>query len=148
MATTRCGPPRRPWQPASRYGSGSPSRKTSEDELTGFGRPNWALEDFVDPLVGCAPAMVSVMHSAPPTTTKALECRSTALAGLVGCVCRVGLLRDARLAVRRHHLRGRLRRSGPSNGPTEFDLAMIGGCCGIGPSHIAALRAAFASPTN
>ena len=24
-----------------------------------------------------------------------------------------------------------------------FDLAMIGGCCGIGPSHIAALRAAF-----
>ena len=25
----------------------------------------------------------------------------------------------------------------------EFDLAMIGGCCGIGPSHIAALRAAF-----
>jgi methionine synthase I (cobalamin-dependent) len=24
-----------------------------------------------------------------------------------------------------------------------FDLAMVGGCCGIGPSHIAALRAAF-----
>ena len=31
----------------------------------------------------------------------------------------------------------------PSNGPRQFDLAMIGGCCGIGPSHIAALRAAF-----
>jgi methionine synthase I (cobalamin-dependent) len=24
-----------------------------------------------------------------------------------------------------------------------FDISMIGGCCGIGPSHIAALRAAF-----
>ena len=26
---------------------------------------------------------------------------------------------------------------------SSFDLAMIGGCCGMGPSHIAALRAAF-----
>jgi methionine synthase I (cobalamin-dependent) len=24
-----------------------------------------------------------------------------------------------------------------------FDLSMIGGCCGIGPEHIAALTAAF-----
>ena len=29
----------------------------------------------------------------------------------------------------------------------QFDLSMIGGCCGIGPSHIAALREAFPRET-
>ncbi|MEP7115516.1 MAG: homocysteine S-methyltransferase family protein, partial [Ilumatobacteraceae bacterium] len=44
-----------------------------DGRLIGFGRPNWLLEDFVDSLLRCAPAMVSVMHTAPHVTTPALE---------------------------------------------------------------------------
>lgn len=113
-----------------------------DGRLVGFGRPNWPLDDFVEPLLRCAPAMVSVMHSAPHVTGPAL-------------------------ATVRHHWRGSLgayAESGyfampdwqfvdiiPEAAYTEyavqwagqFDLSMIGGCCGIGPAHIAALRAAF-----
>ena len=87
-----------------------------DGRLIGFGRPNWLLEDFVEPLVRCAPAMVSVMHTRSTGHDQSVELRPRALARIAGCVCRVGLLRHARLAVRRHHLRGRVRRSGQAMG--------------------------------
>jgi methionine synthase I (cobalamin-dependent) len=113
-----------------------------DGRLTGFGRPNWSLEDFVDPLVGCAPAMVSVMHSSPPVTTKALSVVRQHWRGSLGAYAESGyfampdwqfvdIISEVDYVALAEHW------------AEAFELAMIGGCCGIGPSHIAALREAF-----
>jgi homocysteine S-methyltransferase len=110
--------------------------------LIGFGRPNWLLEDFVDALLRSAPAMVSVMHSSPNDTGPALQVVRQHWRGSLGAYAESGYFampdwkfndiipegEYVDLAKQWHE---------------SVDLAMIGGCCGIGPSHIAALRAAF-----
>ncbi len=110
--------------------------------LIGFGRPNWLLDDFVDSLLRSAPAMVSVMHSAPHLTTPALEVVRRHWRGSLGAYAESGyftmpewqfvdIIPEAEYVALAEQW------------ADSFDLAMIGGCCGIGPSHIAALRAAF-----
>ncbi len=116
-----------------------------EDEdgrLVGFGRPNWFLEDFVEPLLRSAPAMVAVMHTSPPVTTSALQIVRDHWRGSLGAYAESGYFampdwqfvdvipEDDYAALAKHWA-------------DRFDLSMVGGCCGIGPSHIAALRAAF-----
>jgi S-methylmethionine-dependent homocysteine/selenocysteine methylase len=110
--------------------------------LIGFGRPNWLLDDFVDALLRSAPAMVSVMHSSPHDTGPALDVVRQHWRGSLGAYAESGyftmpdwqfadIIPEAEyvdMATRWHE---------------TVDLAMIGGCCGIGPSHIAALHAAF-----
>ena len=110
--------------------------------LIGFGRPNWLLDDFVDSLLRSAPAMVSVMHSAPHLTTPALEVVRRHWRGSLGAYAESGyftmpewqfvdIIPEAEYVTL------------AKQWADTFDLAMIGGCCGIGPSHIAALRTAF-----
>ena len=110
--------------------------------LIGFGRPNWLLDDFVDSLLRSAPAMVSVMHSAPHLTTPALEVVRRHWRGSLGAYAESGyftmpewqfvdIIPEAEYVALAEQW------------ADSFDLAMIGGCCGIGPSHLAALRAAF-----
>ena len=113
-----------------------------DGRIIGFGRPNWTLDSFVGRLVACAPAMVSVMHSAPPVTTRALAVVRQHWRGSLGAYAESGYFampdwqfvdiipEDEYADLAKHWAEA-------------FDLAMIGGCCGIGPSHIAALRAAF-----
>ncbi|MGZ4793618.1 MAG: homocysteine S-methyltransferase family protein [Ilumatobacteraceae bacterium] len=113
-----------------------------DGQLIGFGRPNWTLDGFVDRLIGCAPAMVCVMHTSPPTTTRALGVVRQHWHGSLGAYAESGYFampdwqfvdiigEDEYVALAKHWA-------------DAFDLAMVGGCCGIGPSHIAALRAAF-----
>jgi S-methylmethionine-dependent homocysteine/selenocysteine methylase len=114
-----------------------------EGRLTGFGRPNWLLEDFIEPLLrSAAAAMVSVMHTAPHVTAPALEVVRRYWRGSLGAYAESGyfampdwqfidiIAEDDYVELAKQWAEA-------------FDLAMIGGCCGIGPSHIAALRAAF-----
>jgi homocysteine S-methyltransferase len=114
----------------------------ADNRLIGFGRPNWFLDDFVDSLLRTAPAMVSVMHTAPQTTGAALATVRAHWRGSLGAYAESGyfampdwqfvdIIPEAEYVD--------LARQWDE----AFDLAMIGGCCGIGPSHIAALRAAF-----
>ncbi len=110
--------------------------------LIGFGRPNWLLDDFVDSLLRSAPAMVSVMHTAPHLTTSALEVVRRHWRGSLGAYAESGYFtmpewqfvdiipEDEYVDLAKQWA-------------ASVDLAMIGGCCGIGPSHIAALSAAF-----
>ena len=114
-----------------------------DSRLFGFGRPNWLLEDFVEPLLRSAPAaMVSVMHSAPHLTGPALEVVRRHWRGSLGAYAESGYfampewqfvdiipeLEYVDLA---------------KQWTAAYELSMIGGCCGIGPSHIAALSHAF-----
>ncbi len=116
--------------------------ENDDGRLIGFGRPNWLLDDFVESLIRCAPAMVSVMHSAPHVTTPALEVVRRHWRGSLGAYAESGYFAmpdwqfvDIIPESEYVHL--------ATQWAESFDLAMIGGCCGMGPSHIAALRAAF-----
>jgi methionine synthase I (cobalamin-dependent) len=114
----------------------------NDGRLIGFGRPNWLLEDFVESLLRCSPAMVSVMHTAPHVIAPALEVVRRHWHGSLGAYAESGyfampdwqfvdIIPEAEYVDLARQWAG------------TFDLAMIGGCCGIGPSHIAALRDAF-----
>lgn len=114
----------------------------ADGRLTGFGRPNWLLEDFVEPLLRCAPAMAAVMHTAPPATAPALEIVRRHWRGSLGAYAESGYFampdwQFVDIIPEDDYVDLALRWA------ERFDLSMIGGCCGMGPSHIAALRAAF-----
>jgi S-methylmethionine-dependent homocysteine/selenocysteine methylase len=117
-----------------------------EDEngrLVGFNAGSDAtLDEFIGPLLECGPAMVHVMHTAPPTTTKALSVVRAHWAGPLGAYAESGYFEmpDWRFVdVIDEASYAALARQWAD----EFGIEMIGGCCGIGPSHIAALRAEF-----
>jgi len=114
----------------------------AEGGLIGFGRPAWRLDDFVESLLRSAPAMVSVMHSAPHVTGPALDVVRGHWRGSLGAYAESGyfampdwqfidIIPEAQYV------------DLAKEWAETYDLAMIGGCCGIGPSHIAALHAAF-----
>ena len=110
--------------------------------LVGFGRPNWLLEDFVESLLGFAPAMVAVMHTAPHVIAPALEVVRRHWRGSLGAYAESGYFampdwQFVDIIPETEYV------DLAKQWADTFDLAMIGGCCGIGPSHIAALRAAF-----
>ncbi len=114
-----------------------------EGRLTGFGRPNWLLDDFVETLLRAAPAaMVAVMHSAAHLTAPALEIVRRHWRGSLGAYAESGYFAMPEwqfvdiIPEAEYVELAKL-------WTDSYDLSMIGGCCGIGPSHIAALRAAF-----
>jgi S-methylmethionine-dependent homocysteine/selenocysteine methylase len=111
--------------------------------LVGFGRPNWLLEDFVDPLLRSAPAaMVSVMHTAPHLTGPALELVRRHWRGSLGAYAESGYF-----AMPEWQFVDIIPESEyvdlARQWTAAYGLSMIGGCCGIGPSHIVALSQAF-----
>ena len=86
--------------------------------------------------------MVSVMHSAPHVTAPALDVVRRQWRGSLGAYAESGyfampdwMFNDIIPEAEYVDL--------AKEWADAFDLAMIGGCCGIGPSHIAALHAAF-----
>jgi len=115
----------------------------TEGRLVGFGRPNWPLEDFVEPLLHAAPAaMVSVMHTAPHLTAPALEVVRRSWHGSLGAYAESGYFAMPNwqfVDIIPEHDYVEFARQWTD----AFDLSMIGGCCGIGPTHIAALTRAF-----
>jgi S-methylmethionine-dependent homocysteine/selenocysteine methylase len=111
--------------------------------LVGFGRPNWLLEDFVEPLLSSAPAaMVSVMHTAPHLTGPALELVRRHWRGSLGAYAESGYF-----AMPEWQFVDIIPESEyvdlAKQWTAAYGLSMIGGCCGIGPSHIVALSQAF-----
>ena len=116
--------------------------QTGDGRLTGFGRPNWLLEDFVDRLLTSAPAMVAVMHSSPQVIAPALDVVRRHWSGPLGAYAESGYF-----AMPDWQFVDIISESEyvdlAKQWAERFDLSMIGGCCGIGPSHIAALRKAF-----
>ena len=113
-----------------------------DGRLTGFGRPQWLLDDFLEPLVRCAPAMVTVMHTSPPVTTRALEAVRAHWHGSLGAYSESGYfaMPDWQFVdiIAADEYAGLA-----TQWAATFDLSMVGGCCGMGPAHIAALRHAF-----
>jgi S-methylmethionine-dependent homocysteine/selenocysteine methylase len=115
------------------------SFETREDgALVGFGRNDQAIEDVVARLAALKPQALSIMHTSINDTPPALDCMKRHWDGPIGTYPEsgyfkmpdwnfVGIVEPADLA--RHARQWR-----------TAGVSIFGGCCGLGPQHIAALR--------
>ncbi len=115
--------------------------RRADGRLAGFGRHDWALEDIVAPLMAGGPVACLIMHSDIDLTAAALEVVKSRWPGPLGAYPESGYFEmpewqfvDIIGADKfvTHCLQWR--RQGAT---------ILGGCCGIGPEHIAALAAAL-----
>ncbi len=115
--------------------------KREDGQLTGFGRSDQLLSDIAPALAALKPDVISIMHSSPEDTGPAIEILKKSWSGPIGTYPESGYFKSpdwvfteitpAELvtAAKGWQLQG---------------VTIFGGCCGIGPSHIAALKAEFA----
>ena len=115
--------------------------KREDGQLTGFGRSDQLLSEIAPALAALKPDVISIMHSSPEDTGPAIEILKKSWSGPIGTYPESGYFKSpdwvfteitpAELvtAAKGWQLQG---------------VTIFGGCCGIGPSHIAALKAEFA----
>lgn len=111
--------------------------------LTGFGREDQPLADVIRALSALKPAMISIMHSSPNDTDEAIDILRRHWSGPIGAYPESGYFKMPEWTFVDIIPPGELvarARSWRRKGAVAF-----GGCCGLGPEHIAALNAAFAS---
>jgi S-methylmethionine-dependent homocysteine/selenocysteine methylase len=114
--------------------------RDASGDLTGFGRSDQKLSYFGQRLCALKPEVVSIMHTSPEDTGAALDLIRESWSGPLGAYPESGYFKspdwvfteitpgDLVAAAKNWQAQG---------------LLAIGGCCGIGPSHIAELRRAF-----
>lgn len=115
--------------------------KRDDGELTGFGRSDQLLKDIAPALAALNPDVISIMHSSPEDTGPAIEILKKSWSGPIGTYPESGYFKspdwlfteiapiDLVSAAKTWQHQG---------------VTIFGGCCGIGPSHIAALHEEFA----
>jgi homocysteine S-methyltransferase len=105
--------------------------------LAGFNRADWLFEDIVKRLAAAGPAVISVMHTSPGDTDEALRIVRKYWNGPLGAYPESGyfkmpdwqfvdVIAPAELLAK-------------SKAWKASGVSIFGGCCGIGPDHIAAL---------
>lgn len=118
------------------------SAELSDDgALVGFGRPEFLFEDVVKTLAATKPAVISVMHTSANDTAVAIDVVRRHWDGPLGTYPESGYFKSPDwvfvdvippLLLVEHS------RMWETQGASIF-----GGCCGIGPDHIAALSKEF-----
>jgi hypothetical protein len=104
----------------------------------GFSHPDQLLDDVVRVLAATGPAHISIMHSSPNDTGDAIDIVKRHWQGLLGVYPESGYFKMPEWSFVDIISPGDLvdRAQGcQSQGVTGF-----GGCCGLGPDHIAALE--------
>lgn len=114
--------------------------KGDDGRLIGFDTPEWSLEDITSVLMATGAQACCVMHHDIALTRQALKIIQSIWAGTVGAYPESGSFKMPNWEF--HEI-----------APQEFarqckewrrlGANIIGGCCGIGAEHIAALSAAF-----
>jgi S-methylmethionine-dependent homocysteine/selenocysteine methylase len=116
--------------------------KREDGQLTGFGRSDQLLTDMVPALAALKPDVMSIMHTSPEDTGPAIEILKKSWSGPIGAYPESGYFKspdwlftdltpaDLVRFARGWHAQGAI---------------ALGGCCGIGPSHIEALCEEFAA---
>jgi len=113
----------------------------SDGKLVGFGRSDWPFEDVVQQLVATKPEAICVMHTSPNDTDDALQVVRNYWSGPLGVYPESGyfkmpdwqfvdVISPAELVAK-------------SRAWKAQGVSIFGGCCGIGPEHIAALAREF-----
>lgn len=114
-----------------------------DGKLVGFGREDQRLEDVAKALAATRPAVISIMHSSPNDTSDALQVVRRFWDGPMGAYPESGYFRMPEWTfvdiIPPEELVAKARQW-RQNGCTIF-----GGCCGLGPEHIAALAREYAA---
>jgi len=117
--------------------------RQKDGRLTGFGREDQLLEDVARTLAATRPDVMSIMHTAPNDIDEALDTVRKYWDGPLGAYPESGYFRmpewtfvdiippeDLVVRTRLWHQKG---------------ATIFGGCCGLGPEHIAALSREYAA---
>ena len=110
-------------------------------ELVGFGRADQRLADFAPKLAALKPDAMCIMHTSPNDTDEALQILRQSWKGRMGAYPECGYFKAPswvfhdvippdELVAKAHDWR-------------KLGATIFGGCCGIGPTHIAALSKEF-----
>ena len=120
---------------------GIATERRADGELVGFSHPDERLDDVVRVLAATGPAHISIMHSSPNDTGDAIDIVKRHWSGPLGAYPESGYFTmpewkfvdiiDPESLVE-HARRWR-----------EQGVTAFGGCCGLGPHHIAALARQF-----
>ena len=122
---------------------GVSAERRRDGTLAGFGRPEFLFEDVVRTLVAAKPDVVSVMHTSANDTADALDVVKRHWDGPLGTYPESGYFKSPDWVFVDVISPGALvdhSRAWKAKGVTLF-----GGCCGIGPDHIALLAKEFKS---
>jgi S-methylmethionine-dependent homocysteine/selenocysteine methylase len=117
------------------------SVEKNDGVLTGFGREDQKFEDVARVLAALKPEVMSIMHTSPNNTDEALSILRAYWNGPMGTYPECGyyaapdwqfvdVIAPADLVVKSHEWQ-------------KLGASIYGGCCGIGPDHIAALAKEF-----
>ena len=114
--------------------------RREDGRLAGFDTPQWSLEDITSALMATGAEVCCVMHNEISLTSPALKTIQDVWAGPIGAYPENGVFKMPNWEF------GKVT-------PPEFvrnckewrniGANVLGGCCGIGPEHIAALTSAF-----
>ena len=121
---------------------GISAEKTKDNKLVGFSRPDCLFEDIVIKIVELKPAVINVMHTSPDITSEALRIVRKYWNGPLGTYPESGyftmpdwvfedVISPEELVKRSFEWK------------KQSDVTLFGGCCGIGPDHIKALKNAL-----
>jgi len=121
--------------------AGLSAERSKSGMLQGWGRDDWLFEDIVKKLVATGPAVINVMHTSPNDTDEALQIVRKHWDGPLGTYPESGFFKmpdwqfvdvidPAELVAKAQTWR-------------SMGVTIFGGCCGIGPDHIAALAKEF-----
>ena len=120
---------------------GIATERRADGELVGFSHADQLLDDVVRVLAATGPAHISIMHSSPNDTGDAIDIVKRHWHGPLGVYPESGYFKMPEWSfvdiISPDDL-GERARGWQRQGVTTF-----GGCCGLGPEHIAALSAQF-----
>lgn len=120
---------------------GVSAERRDDGALVGFGRPDFLFEDVVKTLAATKPAVISVMHTSANDTADAIDVVRRHWEGPLGTYPESGYFKSPDWVfvdvispeeLVQHSLAWKTK-----------GVTLFGGCCGIGPDHIAALSQEF-----
>jgi homocysteine S-methyltransferase len=120
---------------------GISAERREDGKLTGFGREDQLFGDVAKRLAALQPAVISIMHTSPNDTDEALQILRKYWNGPIGTYPESGyfkmpdwqfvdIISPEELVLK-------------SRGWKAQGVTIFGGCCGVGPDHIAALSQEF-----
>jgi S-methylmethionine-dependent homocysteine/selenocysteine methylase len=115
--------------------------RRADGKLSGFGREDQLFDDVANRLVASQPAVISIMHTSPNDTDEALQILRKYWDGPIGTYPESGYFKmpDWQFVdiISPEELVSK------SRGWKAQGATIFGGCCGVGPDHIAALAQEF-----
>jgi S-methylmethionine-dependent homocysteine/selenocysteine methylase len=115
--------------------------KRGDGKLSGFGREDQLLEDVAKRLAETQPAVMNIMHTSANDTGPALDILRKYWSGPIGVYPECGYFKSPDWQFVDVIAPGDL--VAKSQDWQQQGASIFGGCCGIGPDHIAALAKEF-----